>query len=177
MTTSSMNSTNHGCCALENIILPTESIEDFRAVEAAWTKTFNPKDETVARLVAQLVTADWLYQRSVRTLVDIEFQIFTAEPNPLKWDDTHHKAIARFQRYRTANQNAFNKARKAVEDHLKHHANESRQTDKLILAKIRTQISREKNTEPTFEESLELMRRQAAALGFPIPNQPPTASE
>ena len=135
MTHSSINSTNHGCCAIETIVLPTESLEEFRAVEAAWTKTFNPKDETVARLVAQLVSADWLYQRSVRTLIDIEQQIFAAEPNPLKWDDTHHKAITRFQRYRTANQNAFNKARKAVEDHLKHHANESRQTDKMILAK------------------------------------------
>jgi hypothetical protein len=171
MTNSSINSTNHGCCAIEDIILPTESVEAFRAVEAGWTKTFNPRDETAARLVAQLVSADWLYQRSVRTLANIEQQIFAAEPNPLKWDDTHHQAIARFQRYRTANQNAFNKARKAMEDHLKHHANERRQDEKVQMAQTRLNIYEKKNPpKPTFEESLELMRRQAIALGFPIPN-------
>jgi hypothetical protein len=166
-----MNSTNHGCCAIETIILPTESIEDFRAVEAAWTKTFNPQDETVARLIAQLTAADWLYQRSVRTLVDIESQVFLTEPNPLKWDHTHHQAIARFQRYRTANQNAFHKARKALEDHLKHHANERRQQEKVQMAQTRLHIYQKKNPpQPTFEESLDIMRQQAIALGFPIPN-------
>ena len=171
MTNSSINSTNHGCCAMEDIILPIESVEDFRAVAAAWIKTFHPQDETAARLVAQLVSADWLYQRSVRTLANIEQQIFGAEPNPLKWDDTHHKAIARFQRYRTANQNAFNKAHKAVEDHLKHHANESRQETKMQMAQTRLQIYEKKNPPKlTFQEQLDMMKKQAIALGFPIPN-------
>jgi DNA repair ATPase RecN len=175
MTNSSINSTSHGCCAIDNIILPTESVEDFRAVEAAWNATFTPQDETTTRLINQLVSADWLYQRSIRTLTNIEQQIFTAEPNPLNWTDTHHKAIARFQRYRTANQNAFHKARKAVEDHLKFHANERRQDLKMEIAQIRVQIYERKNQPPpTFEESLVIMRKQAEALGFPIPDKKPT---
>ena len=97
--TTTYNATKHGCCALDTLILPNENIEDLTALSAAWYKTYVPKEDTEIHLVDQLVAADWLLQRSVRTLASIEAQIFADEPNPRKWTEEDHKTLNRFQRY------------------------------------------------------------------------------
>jgi hypothetical protein len=169
---SSLNATRHGCCALETLILPSESIEDFHALETAWRNTYQPQDETTTNLVDQLVTAEWLYRRSVRTLTDIQAQIFAAEPNPLNWTDAHHKAITRFERYRTANQNAFARARKAVEDLRRNRATESQREERSQIAKVRLKVYQEKNKpKPTLEETIDMMRRKAIELGYHPPKE------
>ena len=160
----SYNATRHGCCALDVLILPTESIADFHALEAAWHEAFQPKDSTVNRLVDQLIAADWLYQRSVRTLAEVEAKIYAAQPDPMLWDDAQHKALTRFERYRTANQNAFNKARKNVEHHLKSRAGEVHKEERLNIAKSRLQIYELKNKpEPEWDEIVANMRKKSSA--------------
>jgi hypothetical protein len=171
---SAHNATRHGCCALDVLILPSENIADFKAIEANWFKTLSPQDETETGLIDQLVSADWLFRRSARTLAEIEAQIFAAEPNPLKWDDAQHKAITRFERYRTANQNAFGRCRKAIEDHRKNRAAEQRKNtaeqqkeERQNIIKERFKIYERKNKpKPTYDEALELMKEDAIRLGY-----------
>jgi hypothetical protein len=69
--------------------------------------------------------------------------------------------MARFQRYRTANQNAFNKCRKAVDDHYKTRINEYRQNERLNMARTRLKVYEEKNKpEPSMEELLKSLTEQ-----------------
>jgi hypothetical protein len=162
---SSRNATRHGCCALDILILPTENIEEFKALEAVWFNTYQPHSEVAVHLLDELVAADWLCQRSVRTLAEIEARIFAAEPDPLQWTDSHHKTIARFQRYRTANQNAFNKCRKAVEEYRRDRASERYKEERSLIAKVRIKVFQEKNQpEPSIEEIIERMTKKAAAM-------------
>ena len=178
--TTNYNATKHGCCALETLILPTENIEELTALSAAWYETYGPVKDTEFHLVDQLVAADWLLQRSVRTLARIEAEIFAEQPNPRKWTEEDHKTLTRFQRYRTANQNAYNKCRRTVEDHYKSRVAYGRGQEKLAMQKERHAIYKEKNKpEPTWPEAIELMRQKAIALGFkPLPPYtPPVQSE
>lgn len=145
-------------------------MEQFKALETSWRKTYAPQNATEANLIDQLVTNDWLLLRSIRTLVHIESQLFEAEPNPLNWTDEQHKILTRFQRYRTANQNAVAKCRKAIEDHRRNRAAEKRTEEKHSILKERHSIYREKNKpEPNFDETIATMRKQAIALGFHPP--------
>ena len=173
---SSRNAMKHGCCSAETLVIPErENIQDFKTLETAWYKTYQPKFDTEIHMVDQLVAADWLLQRSVRTLAEIEKEIFEEQPNPRKWTEDDHKTISRFQRYRTANQNAFNKCRRTIEDHYKSRNAVCRQEEKLVLQKERHAIYKEKNKpEPSFEETIALMRKQAVALGFHPAEEPPT---
>ena len=132
--TSWQNSTRHGCTSTATLILPTESVADFRALESTWLSRFAPKDGIELELLHQVITADWLLRRSTRTLTDIEAQIFAAEPNPLLWTPEHHAALARFQRYRTANQNAFTKHGRALEDYRRQRNSEVQQEGRLTIA-------------------------------------------
>ena len=161
------NATRHGCCALEILILPTEKITDFEALEIAWFHAYKIDDEAAAHLIDLLVAADWLHQRSVRTLAEVEAKIFAAEPDPLLWTDNHHKALTRFQRYRTANQNAFNKARKAIDDYVKTRTTESHQAERLTIHKARLQAYELKHKpEPTWDEIMEDMKRISIEKGY-----------
>ena len=178
----SRNSTRHGCCALSTLILPNEKIEDYYALQAAWTKAFGAQGELAQHLIDQLVDADWLYQRSSRTLAEIEAQINAAEPNPLNWTDQQHQTLTRFQRYRTANQNVFLKARKAIEDFGRNMNNQIDKETRLTIAKRRLKIYEEKNKpEPSIQDQIqELIRqkyeREAAAAAQAQQNElPPQA--
>jgi hypothetical protein len=162
-----LNATKHGCCALDTLILPTENIKDLKALSAAWYRTYSPKQDTETHLVDQLVAADWLLQRSVRTLADLEAQILAEQSNPRYWSDDDHKAITRFQRYRTANQNAFTKCRRAIEDHYKSRVSDSRREDTHAIAKERHLIYKEKNKPERTFETLARMRKQSHRLRLP----------
>ena len=41
--TSSRNAMRHGCCSTETLILKTENLEDYKALEATWFKAYSPK--------------------------------------------------------------------------------------------------------------------------------------
>ena len=110
--TSSRNATKHGCCSTERMILDTETVEGFKSLENAWLQVYQPMETAEIHLVHQLVEADWLLARSIRTLAEVEAELFAAEPNPLNWTEAQHKSLARFLRYRTAHNNTVIKHRK-----------------------------------------------------------------
>ncbi len=171
--TSSRNAVKHGCCSNETLMLPTENIEDFKALEANWFQSYSPVDDLEADLLDQIVQADWFLRRATRTLARIETQIFTESPDPITWSDSQHQAIQRFTRYQTTRRNEFNKAKKVLDDHLKMQANEERAEEKQAIAQARLAIYKEKNKpKPTFEETIAEMTRTAEALGFKPKGQP-----
>jgi hypothetical protein len=168
-----LNATQHGCCATSNLILPGESIADFKALETTWRNAYAPASGAETHLVDQLITADWLLARSIRTLVEVESQLFALEPNPLSWSDQQHKAITRFQRYRTAHQNAVAKCRKAIDDLRRNRTAQLHKEEKQEIVKERFKIYERKNrAKPTFSEMLAGMKQQAIREGRRQPESP-----
>jgi hypothetical protein len=175
--TSSRNATKHGCCSLETLILPNEDIEDFKALESTWFQSYQPRDKAEVHLLNQLVQEDWLFQRSARTVAGIEAQLLAANPNPLNWDDTQHKTLARFLRYQTTHTNTVAKLRRAVEDYRRNRAADSARVvidqhkeDRLNLAKEKFEFHKTRNPpEKTWEEHIESMTQKVIALGLTPP--------
>jgi hypothetical protein len=165
--TSSRNAVKHGCCSTETLILATESIEDFKALEAIWFQSYSPKDDFENHLLNQVVQADWFLQRATRTLAGVEAQFLSEVPTPTDMYDCHHVALQRFMRYQTTRRNEFTKAKKALDDHRKMQATEKRNEENQEIAKVKLAIYKEKNKpKPTFEETIAEMTRTAEALGF-----------
>ena len=169
---SSRNAIKHGCCA-DNLILKSENIEDYKALEATWLRAYEPKDDAEKHLVRELINADWFLQRATRNVASVEAQISEAVEIPLFWADDHHRALTRFMRYQTTRANTVAKCRKAIEDYRKNRVAEVVRFEQLIMKKERHEIFKEKHKpEPSWEENLESMRQQAIALGFRQPDAP-----
>ena len=153
---SARNATKHGCCADDTLILKSESIEDYKALEATWFQAYKPKSDAEKHLVQELVNADWFQQRATRTLANAEARIMNEVENPLDWTEQHHRTIARFQRYLTTRANNFNRIRRALEDYLAKRAGE-------VIKHERHQVFKEKNKpEPSIRELLDDMRATKA---------------
>ncbi len=165
--TSSRNAIKHGCCSNETLILPTENIEDFQALEATWFDSYSPKADLETHLLNQIIQADWFLQRATRALAKVEAQIWNERPDPMFWDDDQHKAIQRFTRYQTARRNEFNKAKKVLDDHRKLQAAEQRNEEKQAVIMEKLAIYKEKNKpEPSFEDLVAGMKRTAHKMGL-----------
>ena len=168
--TASRNSLKHGCCA-DILILPTENATDYKSLEATWFKSFPTNDDAEKHLIQELVNADWFLQRATRTVAGVEAELFTLEPNPLNWTEPQQRSLGRFLRYQTTRANNVKRARKAIEDFRKHRASEKLSAQKLTTAQTRLKAFQEKHKpEPTFDETIALMRKQAIALGFAPPD-------
>ena len=164
---SSRNAIKHGCCSTETLILPSEKIEDFQALEATWFDAYSPKNDLETHLLNQIIQADWFLQRSNRALANIETKLYAYDVDPMQWNDNEHHALQRFTRYQTARRNEFNKAKKALDDHRKLQATEQRNEEKQVIAVERLRIYKEKSKpKPSFAETIADMTRQAEALGF-----------
>jgi guanylate kinase len=166
----SMNATKHGCCAVDARLLPGESEKDYRNLERLWTEAYNPKNDSLRHMVAELVNADWLLQRATRTHLDIEAKLFAKFANPLDWTEAEQRTLGRFQRYKTAAANHMARCKKAIEDFRKY-----QQT--LEINEERLKTARKKNdtkpaAEMSWKEHLEQMRQQAMALGYTPPERP-----
>jgi hypothetical protein len=163
---SSLNARKHGCCAVDASLLPNESAADFKALEKTWLDAYQPASETERHLVAELVNADWLLQRTTQTVLDIETRLYTQNPNPLDWTDQQQRTLGRFLRYRTAHANSVLKCRKAIEDYRKARAAEQ-------IAKEKREIAH-KNQPPAtpqdWKQHLQNMRDEAIARGFTPPD-------
>ncbi len=172
---SSKNATKHGCCAESTLIVRGETLEEFKAIEASYNKTYQPKDEVEKRLLNQVVLADWLLERANRTLVAAEESLHNCGYEVTGWDDYHHSRLARYTRYQTARANAFAKAKKVLEDHRKNRLAEFEKACKYAISQERLKAAKKKNDkkEPNWKEQLELMTKQALELGY----TPPTEDE
>jgi hypothetical protein len=152
---SSKNATKHGCCADSTLILKSENLEDFQALEAAWFETDEPETATEKHIVQELVLADWFLQRAHRTVAHIEAELLDETPNPLHWTDQQHKTFNRFLRYQTTRSNTVNRCRKAVEDFFAKREAEAIRDEQL-------QQWKEKNKpEPTIDELIDAMLPQS----------------
>jgi hypothetical protein len=165
--TSSRNAIKHGCCSTETLILPSEKIEDFQALEATWFQAYSPKNDLETHLLNQVIQADWLLQRSNRALAKIETKLYGYDVDPMQWNDNEHHALQRFTRYQTARRNEFNKAKKALDDHRKMQAAEVRSEEKHVIYK-------EKNKPKLgFLEEIQAARAKAIELGILKPTDGP----
>jgi hypothetical protein len=161
---SSRNALKHGCCALDTMLLPNESAEDFKALESTWLKAYSPANDAERHLVSELIHADWLLQRTTRTYAQIEAKLYADSPNPLDWTDQQQRTLGRFLRYRTAHLNTVNKCRKAIDDYRK-----SRLSESIAAEKIKNYQNKNR-PEPTWKEHLESMRQRAISLGYTPPD-------
>jgi hypothetical protein len=170
----SKNALKHGCCANDTLLLPTESVEDLKALEVTWLKAYNPTTEAERHLVQELAHADWFLQRATRKYADVEAGLYTATPNPVDWTDQQERKLGRFLRYKTAHTNNVLKCRKAVEDFRKARLSENAGEAKATLARERFEFQKKKAkpSEPNWKEHLANMRQQAIDLGF-VPPEPP----
>jgi len=170
---SSKNARKHGCCAVDASLLPTESAEDFKALEQTWLKAYSPQNEAERHLVADLVNADWLLQRTTQTVLDIEAKLYAENPNPLDWSEANQRTLGRFLRYKTANANTVTRCRKAIEDYRKSRANEKLSAEKLNLAQERAKAAQKKASPIVdWQQHLRNMRAEAVARGFVSPDEP-----
>jgi hypothetical protein len=174
-TASSRNAMKHGCCAADTLLLPTESMEDFKALEATWCKAYNPQSEAERHLLAELIQADWFLQRATRAYSQVEAELYAASPNPIDWTEQQERKLGRHLRYKTAHTNLVNKCRKAIEDYRKARLSEKASAEKSELAQERLKALKQKREqknrpEPTWKEHLEGMRQKAIALGYTPPD-------
>ncbi len=177
---SSQNATKHGVCSRSKLILETESLDDYKALEARWFKAYNvnPKDPSTgheAELIRTAVRADWLSQRADRHYTDLEADLFNQIPNLWDFTENQYKALALAQRYRTANANALTRARKALEDYRKNRRAEL----KAATPKSRPQPKRDLDFggEDDIDKELEWMRKEAIRLGYANPDGTPTGKK
>ncbi len=172
---SSKNAMKHGCCAPHTLILPHESMDDYKSIETSWRKLFAPNTETEYHMVTDLVNADWFFQRASRAHASVEESIYKSNPDPATWTEEQQKTLARHLRYKTAASNLADKKRKACEDHRKARRAESESATKTAIAKERLEVYKKKNRpEETWKEHLAGMKKQAIALGFKPPEFDPT---
>ncbi len=156
---SSRNALKHGACSVATLLLDTESLADFEALEARW-----------------------FLQRADRNYAEAEALIFAAQPNVLLWDEQHHRTLARFLRYRTSHTNTVARHRKAIEEYRKNRAVEAARSqtmehkdEKMTIAREKQAVYKTRNKpKPTIEETLVEMRETAIRLGYVNPDGTPT---
>jgi len=170
---SSRNALKHGCCADSTLLLPTESEEDLKALEAIWLKTYNPASEAERHLVQELAHADWFLQRATRKYHEVEASLDAANPNPADWTEAQDRKLGRFLRYKTAHTNNVIRCQKRLEDFRKARAAEKAAAEKSQLTQERVKAAQKKSAPVVdWKEKLAQMRDQAEALGYVPPGTP-----
>jgi hypothetical protein len=168
MSNSSLNATKHGCCAVDSHLLSGESEKDLKNIERIWTEAYQPKTDYQKKLVAELVTADWLLQRTTRNYLEIESRFNEKSTNPLDWSQDEQRTLGRFLRYKTAHANTVARCRKAPDDDRKIRLNE-----KLLEVRIKKAENTSKSGAPVdWQQHLRNMRAEAVARGFVPPDEP-----
>ena len=170
-TNSCKNAIKHGCCAATTLLLPHESMEDYKSLEATWLKTYNPTSDLERHLIQDLINADWLLQRTTTAYAKVEADLYAINADPSAWSELQERKLGRHLRYRTAQTNLVTKARKAVEDFRKARLTEKANSEKLSIQQERLKVYKFKNRpEPNWKEHLENMKAKAISLGFTPPD-------
>ena len=177
--TSSRNALKHGSCSFATLILASESMDDFLALEKQWFQGYGvnpdaPDTDHEAELIRAAVRADWFFLRSERNYAEAEARISAMFPSVFDWSDYEHHALQRFLRYRTANLNILAKHRKIIEDYRKNRTTEQikdqniqHKSKKLAMEQEKREAQREKNKPmPTIAEQIAEMKLEAIRLGY-----------
>ncbi len=143
-------------CQERFLLLPGESQQRYDALRETWRKQYDLNQPAVPELVKTLVERDWMQQRCTRNICKVEMQLAEAEAaDDDKRVDRIEQRLNNAYRYKTAAENSFQRALRALE-------------------KFRAVRKREEHT----EVRLELRQKQIAynvAYGFakqglPLPN-------
>ncbi len=164
---SSQNSTKHALCANNIRFVKDGEEEIYKAIEAIWFNSYQPRDEAEKHLVRQLVDADFHLDRASKTMAEVEAYIYQHGNMPINWSDDNHYKLARITRYHTSRNNAVIKARKAIEDYRKNRTNEVRSAEKHDLYK-RKYMGPLQAMELAAEEWKDYVNKN-----YPMPEQPP----
>jgi hypothetical protein len=156
---SSQNSTSHGMCQERFYLLPGESQEAFDTLHETWSKQYDLNEPAVPELVKTLVERDWMQQRCTRNICKLEMQLAEAEAaNDDDRIDRIERRLNNAYRYKTAAENSFQRALRALE---KFRA--IRKREEVVQTRInikRTQIGHE-------------IACRRAKLGMPLPEVNP----
>ncbi len=113
---SSQNATAHGMCQQRFFLLPGESQDDYAALLETWRKQYDLNEPAVPELVKTLAELDWMQQRCRGNICKLEMQLLEAEA---AGDDNRIDRIERrlnnAYRYKTAAENSFQRALRALE--------------------------------------------------------------
>jgi len=173
MSNSSLNATKHGCCAVDAHLLPGESEKDLKNIERIWNEAYQPKNDYQKKLVAELVTADWLLQRATRNYLQIESRLNEKSANPLDWTEPEQRTLGRFLRYKTAHANTVARCRKALDDDRKAKLSEKSAAEKSALTQERIKVAQKKGSPIVdWQQHLRNMRAEAVARGFVSADEP-----
>ncbi len=103
-------------CQERFLLLPGESQEQYDALRDTWRKQYDLNEPAVPELVETLVERDWMQQRCTRNICKLEMQLAEAEA---AGDDDRIDRIERRlnngYRYKTAAENSFQRALRALE--------------------------------------------------------------
>jgi len=172
---SSRNAMKHGCCAVDTLIMPDESIEDYKALDQIWCRAYNPQSDPERHLIAELVQADWFLQRATRAYNDVEKSLYAQNPNPAEWTEAQDRKLGRFLRYKTAHTNNVIRCQKRVEDFRKARLAEKAMAQKTELAQVKIKQAQNKTASgmpADWQQHLRNMRAEAVARGFVSPDEP-----
>jgi len=169
MSNSSKNAIKHGCCAVDTLLLPTESAEDLQALENIWHKAYNPATEVERHLVQELAHADWFLQRATRAHANVEAGLYAANPNPVEWTEAQDRKLGRYLRYKTAHTNNVIRCQKRVEDYRKACLAEKAAAEKSAIAIERLKKMQKTQAPASWPQHLKDMRDEAIARGFTPP--------
>jgi len=148
---SSQNATKHGCCSEKHLIIRDEKLEDFNNLKDMWMTSYMPRDAAEHHMIELLTRADWFFQRADRALVQVEAEMMESG-DPTAWTEEQERKLLRIQRYHTARNNTFIKAKKAIEDYRKNRTNEIQKAEKHAIKK--QQAKRKDAKDMTVEECI-----------------------
>ncbi len=113
---SSQNSLAHGMCQQRFFLLPGESQDEYDALLETWRQQYDANDPAVPELVKTLAELDWMQQRCRGRICHLEMQLLEAEAqNDLKIIEFLDRRLLNACRYKTAAENSFQRALRALE--------------------------------------------------------------
>jgi hypothetical protein len=113
---SSQNSTDHGMCQERFFLLPGESQEQYDDLLKTWQKQYDVAEPAVPALVKTLTELDWMQQRCRYNICKLEMQLAEAEAaNDDDSIDRLERRLNNAYRYKTAAENSFQRALRALE--------------------------------------------------------------
>ncbi len=103
-------------CQQRFFLLPGESEGEYDALLETWRKQYDTNEPAVPELVKTLAELDWMQQRCRGRICNLEMQLLEAEAqNDLKLIEFLDRRLLNAYRYKTAAENSFQRALRALE--------------------------------------------------------------
>lgn len=103
------------CCPVKSILLPNESEQEYDALWTTWLDLYHPTEAAELELVRHIVNNNWRCRRSERRLDEVEHALHSEQSHAAQWSAGQNRLLHTWQRFKTADENAFHRSRQAVE--------------------------------------------------------------